>query len=136
MMELSIYRNAMQAVSSYFSSQSTSLLRAALFSFFACSIFVVILLVLMLPSVSMFLLISGSVHPNPGSICPISVLASMYGFDVFTFLETWLNSSGAYDSIVIPGYSYPLKKDKAAKLGRGVLLFVPKLITNKRRVDC
>ena len=85
----------------------------------------------------MLLLISGSVHPNPGpNICPISVLASMYGFDVFTFLETWLNSSGAYDSIVIPGYSYPLKKDKAAKLGRGVLLFVPKLITNKRRVDC
>ena len=104
----------------------------------------------------MLLLISGSVHPNPGSssvnfsiahvnagkltvhdkLSEISVLASMYGFDVFTFLETWLNSSGAYDSIVIPGYSYPLKKDKAAKLGRGVLLFVPKLITNKRRVDC
>ena len=70
----------------------------------------------------MLLLISGSVHPNPGSssvnfsiahvnagkltvhdkLSEISVLASMYGFDAFAFSETWLNSSLVNDSFVIP----------------------------------
>ena len=37
----------------------------------------------------------------------ISVLACLYGFDVFVFSETWLNSSVSNDSILIPGYSLP-----------------------------
>ena len=41
----------------------------------------------------------------------ISVLACLYGFDVFVFSETWLNSSVSNDSILIPGYSLPLRKD-------------------------
>lgn len=67
--------------------------------------FVVILLTLILPSLSMLLLISGSVHSNPGlnivnfsivhlnagslnvndKLSEIYVLARMYGFDVFAF---------------------------------------------------
>ena len=52
-------------------------------------------------------------HLNAGSLnvndkrSEISVLAVMYGFDVFVFSETWLNSSVANDSVVIPGYIFP-----------------------------
>ena len=83
----------------------------------------------------MLLLISGSVHPNPEpssvnfSIAhlntrslnvsekpgEISVLASVYGFDVFAYSETWLNFSMSNDSIVIPGYNYPTRKDRVDK---------------------
>ena len=103
----------------------------------------------------MLLLISGSVHPNPGpcsvnfsiahlnarslnvsdKLSEISVLASLYGFDVFAFSETWLNFSIANDSIVIPGYSYPMKKDRVGKHGGGVAIYVKDHIAVKRRVE-
>ena len=84
----------------------------------------IVVLVVLISSLSMLLLISGSVHPNPGpssvnfstahlnarslnvsdKLSEISVLASLYGFDVFAFSEAWLNFSIANDdSIVIPG---------------------------------
>ena len=103
----------------------------------------------------MLLLISGSVHPNPGpssvnfsighlnarslnvsdKLTEISVLASLYGFDVFAFSETRLNFSIANDSIVIPGYSYPMRKDRVGKHGGGVAIYAKYYIAVKRRVE-
>ena len=65
----------------------------------------------------------------------ISVLASLYGFDVFAFSEAWFNSSIAHDSIVIPGYSYPLRKDRSGKRGGGVAIYAKDHIAVKRRVE-
>ena len=62
-------------------------------------------------------------------------MASLYGFDVFAFSETWLNFSIANDSIVIPGYSYPMRKDRVGKRGGGVAIYVKDHIAVKRRVE-
>ena len=59
----------------------------------------------------------------------------MYGFDVFAFSETWLNSSVSNDSILIPGYSLPLKKDRLGKRGGGVAIYAKDHIAVKRRVE-
>ena len=120
------------------------------FRFVSC--FIVFVLVLT-SSISMLLLISGSVHPNPEpssvnfSIAhlnarslnvsekpgEISVLASVYGFDVFAYSKTWLNFSMANDSIVIPGYNYPTRKDRVDKHGGGVAIYGKDHIAVKRR---
>ena len=91
----------------------------------------------------MLLLLSGSVHPNPGpssvnfsnahlnasslnvsdELSEISILASLCGFDVFAFSEAWLNFSIADESIVIPGYSYPVRKDRDGKRGGGAAIY-------------
>ena len=75
------------------------------FIVFLPPILFVVVLVVLKSSLSMLLLISGSVHPNPGpssvnfsiahlnarslnvsdKLTEISVLASLYGFDVFVF---------------------------------------------------
>ena len=62
----------------------------------------------------------------------ISVLACLYGFDVFAFFETWLNSSVSYDSILIPGYSLPLR---VGKRGGGVAIYAKDHIAVKRLVE-
>ena len=107
--------------------------------FFLPPISFVVVLVVLISSLGMLLLIPGSVHPNPGpssvnfsiahlnarslnvsdKLIEISVWASLYGFDVFAFSETWLNFRIANDSIVIPGYSYPMRKDRVGKRGGG-----------------
>ena len=56
-------------------------------------------------------------------------------FDVFAFSETWLNFSIANESIVIPGYSYPMRKDRFGKRGGGVAIYVKDHIAVKRRVE-
>ena len=98
---------------------------------------------------------SGSVHPNPGpnsikfsiahlnvrslnvndKLSEISVLASLHGFDVFAFSETWLNSSVSNDSILIPGYSLPLRKDRVGKRGGGVAIYAKDHFAVKKRVE-
>ena len=65
----------------------------------------------------------------------ISVLACLYGFDVFVFSETWLNSSVSNDSILIPGYSLPLRKDGVGKRGGGVAIYAKDHIAVKRLVE-
>ena len=85
----------------------------------------------------MLLLISGPVQPSPGhssvnfsiallnasslnvsdKLSEISILASLYGSDVFDFSEAWLNFIIADESIVIRGYSYPVRKDRVGKRG-------------------
>ena len=103
---------------------SSEIYRAAIgvFGFFlcisSCSVFAFsmlssVVLFLLISSLSMLLLIFGSVHPNPGpfnlnlsvaylkarslnvdgKFREISVLASLHEFDLFAFLETWLTSS-------------------------------------------
>ena len=114
-----------------------------------------VVLFLLISSLSMLLLISGSVHPNPGpfnlnlsvahlnarslniddKFREISVLASLHGFDLFEFSEIWLSSSIFNESILLPGYSSPLRKDRIGKLGGGVALYVRDNIVVKRRVD-
>ena len=131
------------------------------FKFVSCFIvilppisFLVILLVL-ISSLSMLLLISGSVHPNlrPSSVSfliahlnttslnvsdkvgEISVLASLYGFDAFAFSEAWLNFSIANNSIVTSGFSYPMRKDRIGKRGGGVTIYPKDHIAVKRRIE-
>ena len=65
----------------------------------------------------------------------ISVLPSLYGFDVFAFSEMWLNFSIANDFIVIPGYSYPMKKDRVGKHGGGVAIYAKGHIVVKQCVE-
>ena len=65
----------------------------------------------------------------------ISVLACLYEFDVPAFSQTWLNSSVSNDSILIPGYSLPLRKDSVRKLGGGVAICARDHIAVKRRVE-
>ena len=65
----------------------------------------------------------------------ISVLACLYGFDVFVFSERWLNSSVSNDSILIPGYSLPLRKDRVGKRGGGVAIYANYHIAVKRLVE-
>ena len=109
----------------------------------------------MMLSLSILLLSPGSVYPNPGpnsinfSIAQLNVrgpndidklsemyvLACLYEFDVSAFSETWLNSSVSNDSILIPGYSLPLRKDRVRKLGGGVAIYAKDHIAVKRRVE-
>ena len=66
----------------------------------------------------------------------ISALTSLYGFYVFAFSETWLNSGVTGDSILIPGYGHPLRKDRVGgKRGGGVSIYVKDHIAVKRRYD-
>ena len=60
-------------------------------------------------------------------------MACLYGFDVFAFSETWLNSSVSNDSIPIPGYSLPLRKDRVGKRGE-VWQFMPKITLQLKRL--
>ena len=113
------------------------------------------ILFVLLTSFGLLLLISCSVHPNPGpnnsnfslahlnvrslnvvdKLSEISALTFLHGFDVIAFSETWLNSGIASDSILIPGYNYPLRKDRVGKRGGGVAIYVKDHVAVKRRYD-
>ena len=45
------------------------------------------------------------------------------------------NSEVSYDSILIPGYSLPLRKDRVGKRGGGVAIYAKDHIAVKRRVE-
>ena len=98
----------------------------------------------MMLSLSILLLSPSSVYPNPGpnsinfsiahlnvrslndndKLSEIYVLACLYEFDFSAFSETWsVNSSVSNDSILIPGYSLPVRKDRVRKLGGGVAMY-------------
>ena len=99
----------------------------------------------------MLLLTSCLVHPHPGpndsnfslahltvmslgvidKLSEISAFTSLHGFDVFAFSETWRNSDVTSDSILIPGYGHPLRKD----CGGGVAIYVKDHIAIKGRYD-
>ena len=109
----------------------------------------------MMLSLSILLLSPGSVYPNPGpnsinfsiahlnvgslndndKLSEIYVLACLYEFDVSAFSQTWLNSSVSNDSILIPGYSLPLRKERVRKLGGGEAIYAKDNIAVKRRVE-
>ena len=59
----------------------------------------------------------------------------MHGFDLFAFSDTLLTSSIFNESILLPGYSSPLRKDRIGKCGGGVALYVRDNIVVKRCVD-
>jgi hypothetical protein len=89
-------------------------------------------------SLSILLLLFGSVHPNPGprqSYLSISVIAFQHKFDLFAFTETWLNPNVPNDSILISGYNAPLRKDRLTSRGGGVALYVGEHLQAIRRLD-
>ena len=53
----------------------------------------------------------------------------------FAFSETRLNTSVSNDSILIPGYSLPLRKDRIGKRGGGVAIYAKDHIAVKKRVE-
>ena len=59
----------------------------------------------------------------------------MHGFDLFVFSEIWITSSIFNESILLPGYSTPLRKDRIGKRGGGVALYVRDNTVVKRPVD-
>ena len=52
------------------------------------------------------------------------LLHFLHKFDIFAFSETWLNSNIPNDSILIPGYNAPLRKDRTTSHGGRVALHV------------
>jgi len=96
----------------------------------------------------MLLLVSGSVHPNPGpgqrvlhlahmnvrSFCitdrhsskwdEICAFISSHDFDVFAVSETWLNDKVLNDQLAILGFNSPLRKDRKDSRGGGVAIFI------------
>ena len=114
-----------------------------------CVLFILIINLLIL------ILLSGTVHPNPGpseyymsvahlnarslnisdKFSEISAIAFLHKFDLFAFSETWLNSNTLDDSILIPGYNTPLRKDRMTSRGGGVALYVANYLQAIRRFD-
>ena len=83
-----------------------------------------------------FLILCGDIHPNPGptndstlsivhnNICSLQnkadlVFAELHNFDIITISETWLYDEFDIDKILIPGYSNPIRQDKADNSGFG-----------------
>lgn len=84
----------------------------------------------LLSGLIVLLLVSGSVHPNPGptqrrlslahlnarslnisdKLSEISAIASFHKYDLFAFSETWLNANISNDPILIQGFRTPLRK--------------------------
>ena len=105
--------------------------------------------------IKLFILLSGTAHPNPGpgefrtsvahlnarslnisdKLSEISAIAFLHKFDIFAFSETWLNSNIPNDSILIPGYNTPLRKDRTTSRGGGVALYVASYLHAVRRLD-
>jgi hypothetical protein len=103
----------------------------------------------------MLLLLSGSVHPNPGprntcmsiahlnaislnivdKFSEISAIAELHKFGLLAFSETWLNSTISNESILMTGFSAPLRKDRISSRGGGVSLYVADHLPFVRLLD-
>ena len=90
------------------------------------------------------ILLSGDIHLNPGprqlsfsmahmnahslnatdKLNEILALKLEHKFDIFAISETCLNANVANDSISIPGYNAPLRKDRLFRHGGGVALYI------------
>ena len=101
------------------------------------------------------LILSGSLHPNPGprnvcmsvvhlngrslsvvgKFCAISAIADLRKFDLFAFSETWLNSTIPNVCILMSGFSAPLRKARTTNRGGGVALYVADHLSFVRRFD-
>ena len=112
-------------------------------------------LLILIINLSILILLSGTVHPNPGpsefcmsvahlnaislnisdKFSEISAIAFLHKFDLFAFSETWLNPNIPDDSILIPGYNMPLRKDRTTSRGGGVALYVANYLHAIRRFD-
>ena len=140
---LEIYR----AVIGYFHSHSILVIRThirvsfrTLLSFLCLSLFLLFLV-----------LLSGNIHLNPGprqlsfsmarslnstdKLNEISALTLDYKLDIFAVSETWLNANVVNDSIRIPGYYAPLRKDRVFGRGGGVALYIASHMSFARRFD-
>ena len=106
------------------------------------------------------LIISGTVHPNPGprqpmlslahlnvrSFCPsahgtsdkfieISSCVLMNKFDIFAVSETWLHSRIPNNNLVIEGYHGPLRRDRTVGRGGGVAVYIADYLAFKRKTE-
>ena len=122
---------------------------------------------------SIIILLSGDVHPNPGpdSISSISstcsnkssglsdalsinnhfsfmhynvqsilhkidiLTAELYGFDILTFSETWLNNTIDSVDLAIPGFHTVERRDRGVDGHGGVCVYVKSSLNFKRRLD-
>ena len=114
-----------------------------------------VILFILLFGLIMFLLLSGSVHPNPGprntcmsiahlnagslnivdKFSEISAIAEQHKFDLLAFSETWLNSPISNESILMSGFSAPLRKYLISSRGGGVSFNVVDHLPFVRRLD-
>lgn len=124
-------------------------------------VFSVIDLVMPLLIVLVLLIISGSVHPNPGprqpclSVAHLNVRSfgvsgssdkfdeicsfiSLHKFDVFAVSETWLNERILNDELLIQGYHCPLRRDRLEGRAGGVAVYLADYLAFKRipRLEC
>ena len=102
-----------------------------------------------------WILLSGNVHPNPApsqlcislahlnarSLCSsdklheISALTILHKFDFLAITETWISVNITDYSVLIPGYSAPLRNDRIAGRGGGVAIYLADHLFYKRRTD-
>ena len=105
--------------------------------------------------INLLLLISGNVHPNPGSIqnglilahlnarslCipdkfnEISALVSLHKFIVLGVSETWLNANISNDQLIISGYNIPLRTDRVGYRGGGVAMYIANHLPYARKCE-
>lgn len=106
------------------------------------------------------LILSNDVHPNPGpqsrfrinnftfghlnarslnneeKLDEISVLLDDNDVDIFAVSETWLNPQIPQSAVAIPGYGFPLRRDRPLnQRGGGVALYCSEAIVVNRRMD-
>jgi hypothetical protein len=80
-------------------------------------------------------------HLNAGSLnivdkfSEISAIAEQHKFDLLAFSETWLNSTISNESILMSGFSAPLRKDQISSRGGGVSFYVVDHLPFVRRLD-
>ena len=77
------------------------------------------------------------VHYNVQSILPkMDILtAELSDFDILAFSETWLRPEISTDSILIPSFFKPERKDRPTDAHGGVMIYVKDNITYTRRQD-
>ena len=103
--------------------------------------------------ISILLLISGSVHPNPGpstvtqrdiTLCHINcqsllnkidlIAVELGKFDIISISETWLDQTIDNSEILIPNYQEPIRLDRN-RHGGGVAVYFNKQIPFVERTD-
>jgi hypothetical protein len=76
-------------------------------------------------------------HLNIQSIVPKLdfIVAEYSGHDILSFTESWLKHDISTDSIRLPGYMPPYRRDREYRLRRGVVVFVKDEINCVTRLD-
>ena len=125
---------------------------------YICYVFALVttaILFILMSSFCLLILLSGSVHPNPGprkvnmslahlnvgslnisdKLNEIAAIVGVHDFDVLAFTDTWLNPKISNDTLMLSGYHPPTRRDRPHMCGGGVALYVAEHLLYTRRLD-